>query len=667
MDEQRIATERRKVPLSKKNLFLVDGALLLIAFLLSNYLKRGELIPTPEYGMLLWWFSAAWFVSALTAKKFHPAEFATYRRGLRTLFKANAYLAYCISFIIVFFGLTTYSRSQVFVACLLLLILDLGLWSVIQRFLVRQSTGCAAADPPRPEPASENREISYRLLATDLCLLLFSFFMVNLMKRGHFELLPQYDRLLLLLVAVWFLAGLITEKYHIATSKNVYDLLWQWAKAGLIMLASLSAAIYGLRLFHYSRFQSLGTVGLLMVLEGLLVAFVFSGRRQAARQKDIESAREVHQILDQAPMDLNVDFEAVRRRLLSPVRQKLASELKTTDPAVYEFIGDHVDIDDILCLETEIGTCCAPMARSIDASPLRLMINFNKLNDIRRLNRYFLDIHQTLMPGGCFVGYAHTIRTHHQWVYQKFPRLLAHLVYAADFFIHRVLPKLPRINALYFMITRGRNRVLSRAELLGRLSFCGFDIVAEDEFNRRYWVIAKKVKKPSFQTNPTYGPLVTLNRTGHRGEPIKVFKLRTMHPYSEYLQKFVFDRHGLQQGGKLKDDFRLTSWGKVFRKLWIDELPMLYNWLKGDLKIVGVRPLSSHYLSLYDEDLRRMRQKTKPGLLPPFYMDLPATFEEICASEKRYLEAYFKNPVATDLRYFFGSLFNIFIKRARSN
>lgn len=94
---------------------------------------------------------------------------------------------------------------------------------------------------------------------------------------------------------------------------------------------------------------------------------------------------------------------------------------------------------------------------------------------------------------------------------------------------------------------------------------------------------------------------------------------------------------------------------------------MLYNWLKGDLKIVGVRPLSSHYLSLYDEDLRRMRQKTKPGLLPPFYMDLPATFTEICASERRYLEAYFKNPVITDLRYFFGSLFNIFIKRARSN
>jgi lipopolysaccharide/colanic/teichoic acid biosynthesis glycosyltransferase len=129
----------------------------------------------------------------------------------------------------------------------------------------------------------------------------------------------------------------------------------------------------------------------------------------------------------------------------------------------------------------------------------------------------------------------------------------------------------------------------------------------------------------------------------------------------------VFAEQGLEEGGKLKDDFRVTSWGRWFRKLWIDELPMLYNWLKGDLKIVGVRPLSRHYLSLYDKDLRQMRLQTKPGLIPPFYVDLPKTFEEICESEKKYLQAFLKNPIKTDIYYGIVALYNIFVKKARSN
>ena len=53
-------------------------------------------------------------------------------------------------------------------------------------------------------------------------------------------------------------------------------------------------------------------------------------------------------------------------------------------------------------------------------------------------------------------------------------------------------------------------------------------------------------------------------------------------------------------------------WAKLFRKYWVDELPMILNLLKGDLKIVGVRPLSSHYLSLYSEELRKSGSDTSP-------------------------------------------------------
>ena len=58
--------------------------------------------------------------------------------------------------------------------------------------------------------------------------------------------------------------------------------------------------------------------------------------------------------------------------------------------------------------------------------------------------------------------------------------------------------------------------------------------------------------------------------------------------------------------------------------------------------------------------------KYKPGLLPPYYADMPKTLEEIMSSELKYLEAYEKSPFATDVKYFFKVFYNIIIKKARS-
>ena len=167
--------------------------------------------------------------------------------------------------------------------------------------------------------------------------------------------------------------------------------------------------------------------------------------------------------------------------------------------------------------------------------------------------------------------------------------------------------------------------------------------------------------------SPTYGPVISLKRVGKHGKIIHVYKLRTMHPFAEYLQDYVYKHNDLEEGGKFKNDFRVSTLGRYMRKLWIDELPMIFNLLKGDLKIVGVRPLSRHYFSLYTKELQERRIKYKPGLVPPFYADMPRTLEEIMQSELRYLEAYEKSPLMTDIRYFFKAFNNIIFKKARSN
>jgi lipopolysaccharide/colanic/teichoic acid biosynthesis glycosyltransferase len=296
----------------------------------------------------------------------------------------------------------------------------------------------------------------------------------------------------------------------------------------------------------------------------------------------------------------------------------------------------------------------------------QLVIKEERINDIRYLNKYFESINNSLKNGGIFKGNVETYSVRRNRILKKFPRPFNRIYLFFDILLVRVSPKLRITKNLYFIITKGKGRVLSKAETYGRLYSCGFEIVEEEYKNNKIYFTFKKVKEPSFPKKPSYGFLIKLKRVGKDGKPIKVYKLRTMRPYSEYLQEYVFQKNNLQDGGKIKNDFRISPYGKVFRKLWLDELPMFYNFFKREMKLVGVRPLSAHYFSLYSTELQTLRIKTKPGLIPPFYADMPVTLEEIMASEMKYLKAYEKRPLYTDFSYFFKAIRNILIKRKRS-
>lgn len=294
------------------------------------------------------------------------------------------------------------------------------------------------------------------------------------------------------------------------------------------------------------------------------------------------------------------------------------------------------------------------------------IVNLSRINDIRRINKFFESINGKIPFAGLFICCVETKNMRKKRIFNKFPKGLNYIYYLFDFILKRVFPKLPITKKLYFAITAGRNRVLSKTETLGRLYSCGFEYVGEKVVDKNLYIVVRKVKDPAYDDQASYGPIFKMRRVGKGGKIIHVYKLRTMHAYSEYLQQFIYERYKLEEGGKFKNDIRVNTIGRFFRKFWIDELPMIINLFKGDLKIVGVRPLSSHYLSLYTEELRQMRLKYKPGLLPPFYADLPKSMEEIMESEMRYLKSYEKHPLATDFRYFWKALYNIFIKRARS-
>lgn len=302
----------------------------------------------------------------------------------------------------------------------------------------------------------------------------------------------------------------------------------------------------------------------------------------------------------------------------------------------------------------------------MENKPLDLIENDDRINDNRYLNKYFEDVNKNLKIGGIFKGNVETFSVRRDRILKKYPKPFNRIYLFFDTLLVRISPKLPITKHLYFNITKGKGRVLSKVETYGRLYSCGFEFVEEEYKNNKVYFSFKKVKEPIFDTSPSYGFLIKLKRVGKNGKPIFVYKLRTMRPYSEYLQEYVFQKNDLEEGGKIKDDFRISPHGKFMRKFWIDELPMICNLLKGEMKLVGVRPLSEHYFSLYSEELQALRIKTKPGLIPPFYVDMPVTLEEIIASETKYLKAFEKRPYYTDFTYFFKSLYSILIKKKRS-
>lgn len=90
-------------------------------------------------------------------------------------------------------------------------------------------------------------------------------------------------------------------------------------------------------------------------------------------------------------------------------------------------------------------------------------------------------------------------------------------------------------------------------------------------------------------------------RPGKGGKIFKLYKFRTMTDESD------------ESGKLLPDDRRLTAFGKVLRSTSLDELPELFNVLKGDMSLVGPRPLLVEYLPKYSERQAR-RHEIRPGI-----------------------------------------------------
>lgn len=117
--------------------------------------------------------------------------------------------------------------------------------------------------------------------------------------------------------------------------------------------------------------------------------------------------------------------------------------------------------------------------------------------------------------------------------------------------------------------------------------------------------------------SPGAGAFYCQMRAGRYGKPFRMWKFRTMVPNADELLEKIKEEHGNEMDGpvfKLDRDPRVFAFGAILRRLSIDELPQLLNVLRGEMSLVGPRPLPLYEVQAFEKSSHRRRLSVKPGI-----------------------------------------------------
>jgi len=455
---------------------------------------------------------------------------------------------------------------------------------------------------------------------------------------------------------MWIILGITYKKYLSLRERSIGTVVMQCLKADFLTLLFGIGLLIFFADFNYS-IGFLSTLSASFLLSELILISIFYafGEAQLVDTTVVPSETIATPIHEYAEHPLNAETVGTLEKLIREIGGTRL--LKFLQIYIHPFVSSTLFVNTTSRFNIE----------KVNLDRYKTIINLKATNEIREINAFFASVNDKLPVGGIFISCFETKSQRKKRILGVHPYLKNYLKYILDYIFRRIMPKLNLTREFYFWITNGTNRVLSKAEVFGRLYYSGFEVIDQRKIQGFSYVVARKIKAPIRIEITNYSPIIKLKRFGKNGKIIKVYKLRTMHPYSEYLQDYIYKHHNLHQSGKFKTDIRITTLGHFLRRYWLDELPMIVNFLKREMKLVGVRPLSENYFRLYSPDLQQQRIQHRPGLLPPYYADMPNDLEEIQASERRYLDACEKQGTfITDVRYFFKIMYRILFHHARS-
>lgn len=304
--------------------------------------------------------------------------------------------------------------------------------------------------------------------------------------------------------------------------------------------------------------------------------------------------------------------------------------------------------------------------KSTDQAIYENSVSLKRFNSISHLDTFLINVNNSTVENGKFIGMVKTNKQFNEDQWIRKISVIGKIATLTNFIAHRMLPKLNGFKQLYFGLTQGRQLRLSKAEVLGRLIKFGFKIIElEDNIDGVMYFVVKKIKKPDLESKASNGLIYKFPRVGKNGKMIGVYKVRTMHPYSEYLQDYIVNTNGYGANGKPSKDFRIPSWARFVRRYWLDELPQLANVLKGEMKLLGVRPVTVRYLQDIPEHIQKLRLTQKPGCIPPYVAyNKESSKESVLTAEENYLNLP-KKGILVDLRLMSKAIKNILFNKKR--
>lgn len=511
-----------------------------------------------------------------------------------------------------------------------------------------------------------NKYNKFIILVLDFILLSLSFIIIAWAKPATIRLvLPTYLLPFLSFSIIWLMISFIMGKYDLKSFKKPIHLLITLTIITFIVLSIISILLFALKISGYSRAIVFGTILLCYTLE--LISFRILYTWVQINEIQVVKYRENNSIVINRGSDSIIEKDQVSENSYETKKKVINRKNLITEeagPNVYNYFAEHLSIEDESVFLT--ATTTPFNIENIPAENVAGIINLKKVNDMRYINKFFEAVNTKLRDAGMYIGCVETSKQRYTRIESKFPPFMRQIVIILDFVLNRIFPRISFLKRIYFSITSGVKRTVSKAEVLGRLVSCGFEIIEYKEINNLTYFVVMKTGEPAYNPMPSYGPLFKMPRVGKNGKIIYVYKFRTMHPFSEYLQDYVLRLNGYSAVGKPADDFRLTKWGKFMRKFWLDEMPQIINVLKGEMKLVGIRPLSKRAFADYPDDVKRMRLKYKPGCIPPYVSLLKQGMKESIDAERIYLIEKEKNPYFTDLKYFGLAIFNIVTNKIRS-
>jgi hypothetical protein len=641
--------------------YLSEIFLLILSYTLIYWLKTESLfVSNPLYLQFVIPYLVFWTFLSFYFNKFDLAASLKYHIDIKLLLSQSALILLTLSLVC---SVTRYNDiSRLFL--LQIVYLPILIEFVFVTLVIRQNESLASLNESSRKDFSVEKNNYFRMLFSAFILII-AFGIIHIFGFSEIISYKNHEPTFLLLIFSWMISSFLTGKFKPHSDQNFYYKLSPFIKSSIMMIFTVSLVFYFGRLEDYLiRITLFMTAGVYSILEIFLALLYFRYFEKYTPAPFIESISHFGQeILDDSSEDpgsitnrksLLAQLKNIKYEYGEKVHFALESFLNTNKitPSKFRIIYDRSNFNIEL----------------FKPADLTLMLNYLSINDVKDLNGYFRASHNAIKSQGYLVGLYLPQDYDRKNLENNMPRSLFILYYPMHFIITRLIPVIPGANKIYSAITGGRNKFLSKAEVWGRLAYAGFVVKQEYKLNGRLLFIAQKTYSPAKEMHPSESSIIKLKRVGLNGKTIRIYKFRTMFPYSEFIQNVVFDHGGLQTSGdKFNDDFRKTVFGNYLRKFWLDELPQLINWIKGDISLVGVRALSQHKYSMYPEDLKKLRTQFKPGIIPPFYADNPNSFEELLESERIYLTNKISSPFRTDFKYFWRAFYNIVVKGVRSS